>query len=222
MARNLERRTDEIDRLYALPHSVSLVAPNLQSYLHTIFIAGAWSARPLFLRGIYFTSSLREGSALDQELAQALSLSVDALPEGQGMGARSLLFSARCFCRESVSRAGPRHARDRYEEAGAPAPAFAARVWSRGRRGACSHSRGSDFPRSSIASARRAAIGRARRMDGMGMCGSRWCSATNGSSYRYMGDQPVGPGESSSLAPALQGRPVVAHGFPRAASGTEH
>jgi len=83
VARNLERRTDEVDRLYALPHSVSLVAGNLRNYLNTIFIAGAWSARPLFLRGIYFTSSLREGSALDQELAQALTLSVDSLPEGR-------------------------------------------------------------------------------------------------------------------------------------------
>src|SRR5207302_4411784 len=38
---------------------------------------------PLFLRGIYFTSSMREGSSLDQELAQALSMSVEDLPEGK-------------------------------------------------------------------------------------------------------------------------------------------
>ena len=82
--RQSERRVDEIDRLYALPHSIHLIAPNLQQYLLTIFTEGEWTAKPLFLRGIYFTSSMREGSALDQELAEALQIDVDQLPEGRG------------------------------------------------------------------------------------------------------------------------------------------
>jgi len=82
--RQSERRVDEIDRLYALPHSIHLIAPNLQQYLLTIFTEGEWTAKPLFLRGIYFTSSMREGSALDQELAAALQTDVDQLPEGRG------------------------------------------------------------------------------------------------------------------------------------------
>ena len=45
---------------------------------HLIFVAGEWSAKPLFLRGIYFTSSMREGSALDAELADIL---LTILPE---------------------------------------------------------------------------------------------------------------------------------------------
>src|ERR1043166_6383899 len=77
------RRTDEVDSLYALPHSLSTLAPRLRRYLETIFIAGEWSAKPLFLRGIYFSSSMREGSALDEELAQAIGVPVDELPEGK-------------------------------------------------------------------------------------------------------------------------------------------
>ena len=77
------RRTDEVDSLYALPTSLSLLGPRLRRYLETIFIAGEWSAKPLFLRGIYFSSSMREGSALDQELADVLGVSPDALPEGK-------------------------------------------------------------------------------------------------------------------------------------------
>ena len=111
IARSGERRTDEVDRLYALPHSVHLIAPNLRQYLQTIFVAGEWSARPLFLRGIYFTSSMREGSALDQELANALNLDVDQLPEGRAWETdRSYflhdLFTEKSFCeRGLVTRA---------------------------------------------------------------------------------------------------------------------
>src|SRR6266487_3667338 len=77
------RRTDEVDSLYAFPHSLELLASRLRRYLETIFIAGEWSAKPLFLRGIYFSSSMREGSALDAELAEAIGVPVDDLPEGK-------------------------------------------------------------------------------------------------------------------------------------------
>jgi len=77
------RRIDELDRAYAFPSSVSLIAENLRRYLSTIFVAGEWSLKPLFLRGIYFTSSLREGSELDQELAQVIGVPVDQLPSGR-------------------------------------------------------------------------------------------------------------------------------------------
>jgi hypothetical protein len=77
------RRTDEVDSLYALPHSLELLSSRLRRYLETIFVAGEWSAKPLFLRGIYFSSSMREGSALDAELAEAIGVGVDELPEGK-------------------------------------------------------------------------------------------------------------------------------------------
>ncbi len=77
------RRTDEVDTLYALPHSLELLSSRLRRYLETIFIAGEWSAKPLFLRGIYFSSSMREGAALDAELAEAIGVGVEELPEGK-------------------------------------------------------------------------------------------------------------------------------------------
>lgn len=75
------RRLDEVDSLFALPESVMRLAPRLQRYLETIFVAGEWSAKPVFLRGIYFTSSMREGKALDEAIALATGLPLDQLPE---------------------------------------------------------------------------------------------------------------------------------------------
>lgn len=77
------RRMDQVDSLYSFPEGFEQIIPRLQRYLEMIFVAGAWSAKPLFLRGIYFTSSMREGSALDADLAEALNVSIDSLPEGK-------------------------------------------------------------------------------------------------------------------------------------------
>jgi hypothetical protein len=77
------RRTDEVDALYALPQSLGALAPRLRRYLEMIFVAGEWSAKPLFLRGIYFTSALTEGKALDLEIAEAMGVAPDALPDGK-------------------------------------------------------------------------------------------------------------------------------------------
>lgn len=77
------RRTDQVDALFAFPESMHKLGPRLRQYLSTIFVQGEWSAKPLFLRGIYFTSSMREGSALDADLAEALGLPVGQLPEGK-------------------------------------------------------------------------------------------------------------------------------------------
>jgi len=52
------RRVDQVDSLYALPDSVTKIGPRLRRYLEMIFVAGEWSPKPLFLRGIYFTSSM--------------------------------------------------------------------------------------------------------------------------------------------------------------------
>ena len=76
-------RTDEVDALYAFPDSLVQIGPRLKSYLEMIFVAGEWSAKPLFLRGIYFTSAMREGGALDADLADVLGVPVESLPEGK-------------------------------------------------------------------------------------------------------------------------------------------
>ena len=72
------------DTLYAFPQSLEKMAPRMGRYLELIFSVGSqWSCKPLFFRGIYFTSSMREGSALDEDLAESLGMSVDALPDGR-------------------------------------------------------------------------------------------------------------------------------------------
>ena len=76
-------RLDQVDALYAFPESLMQIAPRLRRYLEMIFVTGPWSSKPLFLRGIYFTSSLREGAALDADLAAALGVSPESLPEGR-------------------------------------------------------------------------------------------------------------------------------------------
>jgi hypothetical protein len=77
------RPFDASDALYDFPHSFARVLPRLKRYLQIVFAAGEWTSKPLFLRGIYFTSSMRDGQALDAELAEALGLPVEALPEGK-------------------------------------------------------------------------------------------------------------------------------------------
>lgn len=77
------RRLDEVDAMFALPEAMVGVAPRLRRYLEHIFPAGEWSAKPLFLRGMYFVSSMRDGSALDAELAEAMGVSLEQLPEGR-------------------------------------------------------------------------------------------------------------------------------------------
>ena len=76
------RRIEQVDALFALPESITKIGPRLRLYLEKIFVSGEWSPKPLFLRGIYFTSSMTEGSALDADLAEVLGVPVDALPEG--------------------------------------------------------------------------------------------------------------------------------------------
>jgi len=77
------KRADEVDELFSLPDNLAKIAPRLRRYLELIFVAGEWSPKPLFLRGLYFTSSMREGEALDQDLAAALGVTLDSLPGGK-------------------------------------------------------------------------------------------------------------------------------------------
>lgn len=75
------RRIDQMDALFNLPESIEKLAPRLRQYLETIFVAGAWSQRPLFVRGIYLTCSLQQGSPYDPDLAGAMGVSVADLPK---------------------------------------------------------------------------------------------------------------------------------------------
>lgn len=83
------RRVDEVDALYALPKSLSLIMPRLRRYLETIFVAGEFSAKPVFLRGIYFTSAMQAGADLDEAVWNALGRSTPA-PETTGTSTQDL------------------------------------------------------------------------------------------------------------------------------------
>jgi hypothetical protein len=97
------RRLDGVDSLFALPESLMRLAPRLRRYLETVFVAGEWSAKPVFLRGIYFTSSMREGKALDEAIAFATGLPLDQLPENRSWE-KNRAFFLRDLFHEKVFR----------------------------------------------------------------------------------------------------------------------
>lgn len=76
-------RLDMVDTLFDLPASFASIYENLRLYLEGIFMPSDWAPKPLFVRGIYFTSSMREGAALDKRIADVLGLAPEQLPEGK-------------------------------------------------------------------------------------------------------------------------------------------
>ena len=101
--------------MYSFPNNITLIGTRLRSYLQTIFVAGEWSAKPLFFRGIYFSSSMSEGAALDQDLAAALGVAPDELPEGKDWERERAFFLRDLFTekalkeKELVTRATDTH-----------------------------------------------------------------------------------------------------------------
>ena len=75
-------RLDAVDATFAFPETLVRVVPRLKRYLQVIFSAGEFSGKPVFLRGIYFTSAMQKGQDLDEEVAKILGIEVNALPEG--------------------------------------------------------------------------------------------------------------------------------------------
>lgn len=99
------RRADEVDTLYALPHSITSLASRLRTYLELLFKQGTWSLPPLFLRGIYFSSALREGAALDADLAAALGMPVESMSDFK-MWERERSFFLKDLFLEKIFREG--------------------------------------------------------------------------------------------------------------------
>jgi|GEM_PF-3800445 len=105
---NLNRRTDEVDSLFAFPHSLQTLAARLKMYLEPVFATGEWSSgAPLFVRGVYFSSALCQGAVLDQELAAALGVSVDKLgDEGKVFRRDRALFLRDLFVEKIMPERG--------------------------------------------------------------------------------------------------------------------
>ncbi len=67
-----QKRLDDVDALFAFPEELKAAVPNLRRYVEIVFSLNPWSQKPLFIRGIYFTSSLQQGDALDKAIAEVL------------------------------------------------------------------------------------------------------------------------------------------------------
>jgi hypothetical protein len=76
------RRVDEVDSIFTFPETIRSLQPRLQRYMEILFQTGVWSNLPPFFRGVYFTSAMNEGAALDEQLASALGMSIETLPGG--------------------------------------------------------------------------------------------------------------------------------------------
>jgi hypothetical protein len=101
-----KRRLDFLDSLFALPDSMMRLAPRLRRYLETVFVEGEWSAKPVFLRGIYFTSSMREGRALDEAMALATGVPLDQLPEDRDWDKNRSFFMRDMFLEKVFRESG--------------------------------------------------------------------------------------------------------------------
>lgn len=93
-------RIEEVDAMYALPESFERLAPKLERYLRSLFVADQWSAPPHFLRGIYFTSALQQGAVLDEALARALGQTMGEMKRGGGGDDLSLARNRSYFLRD--------------------------------------------------------------------------------------------------------------------------
>ncbi len=97
-------KLDEVDALYAFPDAIAKIGPRLRRYLEMVFVAGEWSQKPLFLRGIYFTSSMRQGEPLDADLAEALGVDVGKLPESGFLKPRDISYFLKDLFMDKVFR----------------------------------------------------------------------------------------------------------------------
>ena len=98
------KRIDQTDALYAFPEQMTHVNGRLRYYLETVFMPGQWSSAPLFLRGIYFTSAVSEGSALDSDLAAALKVLPADLPPSLRVWEKNKSYFLRDLFNEKIFR----------------------------------------------------------------------------------------------------------------------
>src|ERR1044071_6003471 len=106
LSESAHRRAEDAEALFALPESVQRLAPRLRRYLEKIFVSGEWSAKPVFLRGIFFTSSMRDGKALDEAIAFATGLPLEQLPEDPGWEKDRAFFLRDLFLEKVFREAG--------------------------------------------------------------------------------------------------------------------
>jgi hypothetical protein len=97
---------DEVDAMFAFPESLMSLEPRLRRYLDTIFVAGPFSPKPVFLRGIYFTSAMREGRALDEAQALITGVPLEELPDDRTWDRNKSFFLRDLFVQKVVPEKG--------------------------------------------------------------------------------------------------------------------
>ncbi|MCX6874545.1 MAG: hypothetical protein NTW21_12180 [Verrucomicrobia bacterium] len=93
-------RINEVDGLFAFPSAFESMSPKLTRYLRHVFATDEWSAKPPFLRGIYFTSALQQGKVLDEALAAAMGVPFDKMDNSQQDDGLSLSKHRTFFVRD--------------------------------------------------------------------------------------------------------------------------
>lgn len=78
-----ERKIASRELIYGLPQQLEVMRPNLQEYVHQLFLENVFKDTPL-LRGVYFTSGTQEGRPIDRvmsRMAEAFNQPLVQLPE---------------------------------------------------------------------------------------------------------------------------------------------
>ncbi len=98
-------RAVQVEELYAFPHAFESIVPALKQYVELIFDAGEWSYKPLFVRGVYLTSSMQEGGELDLEVARLRNVPVRSL-KGSGWQEKRSFFLRDLFKKKMFPEKG--------------------------------------------------------------------------------------------------------------------
>jgi len=93
-------RINEVDGLYAFPTAFESMSGKLTRYLRHVFTTDEWSAKPPFLRGLYFTSALQQGMVLDEALAAAMGVPFERMDSTRQDDGLSLSKNRTYFVRD--------------------------------------------------------------------------------------------------------------------------
>ncbi len=103
--RETDRPLDAVDELYDFPDAFLAAADRLRPYLDGAFTAAEWT-QPPFVRGVYFTSSMREGDALDTLVSAISGVPPEQLPEGRQWAVDKSYFLRDVFTEKAFQEKG--------------------------------------------------------------------------------------------------------------------
>ena len=103
--RETDRPLDAVDELYDFPEAFLAAADRLRPYLDGAFTAAEWT-QPPFVRGVYFTSSMPEGDALDLLVSNISGVPAERLPEGRQWAKDKSYFLRDVFVEKAFNEKG--------------------------------------------------------------------------------------------------------------------